>query len=594
MTLSNVTAGTVGAYTVVITSSSGSVTSSVATLSLLGMPVIVSQPANRSAWAGSNATFAVSATGSPPLGYQWHGNDGAPIDRGTNALLLLNEVRTNASGNYTVVVTNNYGSITSSAAALIVNELATQPTNQTMVAGETLALSIGMAGGGPLRFQWQCNGTNLPNNLIRTVAGISDYGFSGDGGPATNALLNLPGRVQFDRWGNLLIPDTCNNRVRKVDANGIITTVAGNGTNTDSGDGGPATNASLYLPNDAAWDAAGNMYIGDYQHVRKVDTNGIITTATAAVHNASGMAMDGLGRLYIAQFFENLVSRLDPGGTLTTVAGTGSSRFSGDGGAATLASLYGPSDVLLDAAGNLYIADSFNHRIRKVDTHGIITTLAGNGQDGYSGDGGPATAAGLYRSQALAMDAQGNLFIADSDNCRVREVDTNGIITTVAGNGSAQDTGDGGAATDAGVSYPWGIAFDSAGNLFFSTSYRVREVGLAGSPTYVLHNVSVSNAGAYRVIITSPSGSVTSQVVTVTVLLRPSITSLVPQPNGTMALNFTGTPNSTNRVWITSDLTPPAVWVAISTNVVGADGSWQCTDSNTAGCSTRFYRASMP
>jgi sugar lactone lactonase YvrE len=494
-----------------------------------------------------------------------------------------------------VVITNSFGSVTSSAAVLTVNELTAQPVSQTVVAGDTLVLSIGMAGGGPLRFQWQCNGTNLLNNLIRTVAGGSSVGFSGDGGPATNASLDLPGRIQFDRGGNLFIPDTYNSRVRKMDANGIITTVAGNGTAADSGDGGAATSASLYTPNDVAWDAAGNMYIGDYQHVRKVDTNGIITTATATVHNASGMAMDGLGRLCIAEFFDNVVCRLEPGGTLTTLAGTGGfGWFSGDGGAATQASLSGPSDVLLDAAGNLYIADSGNHRIRKVDTRAIITTVAGNGTNGYSGDGGPATAASLYHSQALTMDAQGNLFIADSSNNRVREVDTNGIITTVAGNGTSDDTGDGCAATNAGVSYPWGITFDSVGNLFFSTSYRVREVVLASSPTYVLNNVSSINAGSYKVIITSSSGSVTSQVATVTVLLRPSITSLVPQPNGTVVLSLTGTPNSSNRVWVTSDLTPPVAWAPISTNVAGADGRWQCTDSNAVGCSTRFYRASMP
>jgi sugar lactone lactonase YvrE len=491
------------------------------------------------------------------------------------------------------MITNGYGSTTSSAAALIVNELVTQPIDQTVLAGDAAILSVGVVGGGPLQFQWQLNGTNLPS-VIRTLAGGSTNGFSGDGGPATNALLDWPGRIEFDRRDDLFIADCSNGRIRRVDTNGIITTVAGNGTNTDSGDYGPATDAGLYLPNDVAWDAAGNLYIGDYQHVRQVDTNGIITTASAAVHNASGMAMDGSGRLYIAQFFENIVSRRDPNGRLTTVAGGGISGL-GDGGLATKASLNGPSDMLLDTAGNLYIADSFNNRVRKVDVYGIITTVAGNGQQGvYSGDGGPATAASLWHAQAMAMDAQGNLFIADSDNNRVREVDTNGIITTVAGNGSPEDTGDGGMATDAGAHHPWGIALDSAGNLFFSTDTRIREVGLAGGPTYTLQNVSLSNGGTYRVIINSPGGSVTSQVATLTVQARPSITHLALQSDGTVALSLAGAPNSTNRVWVTSDLTPPAAWVPISTNVAAADGSWQCTDSNAAGCTTRFYRISMP
>ena len=595
LTLSNVTAGNVGSYTVVITGAGGSVTSSVATLSLFGVPIILSQPASQSAWAGSNATFAVTATGSTPLWYQWYGNDGAPIDRGTNAVLLISAVNTDVAGSYTVVITNNYGSITSSAAALTVNELITQPASEIVLAGDTLTLGVGVGGAGPLRYRWQFNGTNLPNNLIRTVVGRDPGGFSGDGGPASNALLQWPGRIQFDRWGDLFIADTFNGRVRKVDTNGIITTVAGNGTNTDSGDGGAATNAGLDLPNDVAWDAAGNLYIGDYQHVRRVDTNGIISTATAAVWNASGLAMDASDRLFIAEYYNSVVCRLDPDGTLTTVAGTrGRSGFSGDGGAATNAKLNGPPDVILDAAGNLYISDSGNVRVRKVDIHGIITTVVGNGEPGFSGDGGAATAASLSPSHALAMDVQGNLFIADGDNNRVREVDTNGIITTVAGNGSAEDTGDGGAAPDAGVNHPWGIAFDGAGNLFFSTDSRVREVGLAGSATYSLQNVSLSNGGTYRVIITSPGGSVTSQVATLTVQVRPSITRLVPQSDGTVALSLTGTPNSTNRVWVTTDLTPPAAWVPISTNVAGADGSWQYTDSDAAGWSTRFYRVSMP
>ena len=461
--------------------------------------------------------------------------------------------------------------------------ITSQPASQTVLAGNTLILSVGVVGGGPRRFQWQFNGTNLPNNLISTAAGQSSVGFSGDGGPATNASLQLPGRVQFDRGGNLLIPDTVNNRVRKVDTNGFITTVAGNGTAADSGDGGAATNASLNFPNDVAWDAAGNMYIGDFQHVRKVNTNGVIATVTSAVWNASGLSMDGSGRLYIAQYQNAIVSRLDPGGALTTVAGPGSPAF-----------LKNPSDVCLDATGNLYITDSGSHRVRKVDTHGIFTTVAGNGQPGYSGDGSPATNASLYFPQALTMDAQGNLFIADSYNHRVREVDTNGIITTVAGNGASQDTGDGGAATAAGMSYPWGIAFNSAGNLFVSTDHQVREIGWAGSPTLTLRNVSLSNGGAYGVIITSSGGSVTSLVATVTVQVPPTITGFVRQPNGAAALAFTGTPNSTNRIWVTSDLTPPVAWLPISTNVAGADGRWQCTDFNSVNCSTRFYRASMP
>lgn len=461
--------------------------------------------------------------------------------------------------------------------------ITSQPASQAVWPGSNVTLTVTVAGVGPFAYNWQFNGTNLPNNLICTVAGQSSVGFSGDGGPATNASLHLPGRVQFDRGRNLLIPDTVNNRVRKVDTNGFITTVAGNGTAADSGDGGAATNASLNFPNDVAWDAAGNMYIGDYQRVRKVNTNGIIATVTSAVWNASGLSMDGSGRLYIAQYQNAIVSRLDSGGALTTVAGPGSPAF-----------LKNPSDVRLDATGNLYITDSGSHRVRKVDTHGIITTVAGNGQAGYSGDGSPATNASLYFPQTLTMDAQGNLFIADSYNHRVREVDTNGIITTVAGNGTSEDTGDGGAATDAGVSYPWGIAFNSAGNLFVSTDHQVREIGWAGSPTLMLRNVSLSNGGAYGVIITSSGGSVTSLVATVTVQVPPTITGLVRQSNGAVALAFTGTPNSTNRVWVTSDLTPLVAWLPISTNVAGADGRWQCTDSDSVSCSTRFYRASMP
>ena len=195
------------------------------------------------------------------------------------------------------------------------------------------------------------------DGTITTVAGTGTQGYGGDGGPATSALLNGPYRVTLDAAGNLYIADSSNNRIRKVDTNGTIATVAGNGSASYSGDGGEATNASLDYPEDTAFDAAGNMYIADLSNnaIRRVDTKGIITT----------------------------------------VAGNGFQGYSGDGGPATQASLDGPVSVAVDAAGNLYISDQGNNVIRKV-ANGIITTFAGNGNFGFSGDGGPATSAELH------------------------------------------------------------------------------------------------------------------------------------------------------------------------------------------------------
>ncbi len=174
-------------------------------------------------------------------------------------------------------------------------------------------------------------------------------------------------------------------------------------------------------------------------------------------------------------------------------------------------------------------------------------------------------------------------------------VDTNGIITTVAGNGSDTYSGDGGAATNAGLySGPDGLAFDTSGNLYIGTGYSVRKVGYTGYPTLTLNQVTTSDAGSYVVIVTSSEGSVTSEVATLTVQLPPSISVITPQPDGSVALSFTGTPNSTNRLWVATNLAPPAVWSPISTNIAGTDGTWHFTDSSAVGWSSRFYRASMP
>ena len=340
------------------------------------------------------------------------------------------------------------------------------------------------------------------SGIITTVAGNGTWGYSGDGGPATNASFWQPWGVAVDASGNLYIADSADRRIRKVDTYGIITTVAGNGAGGYSGDGGPATNASLCAPLGVAVDASGNLYIADWcnQRIRKVDTSGIITTVAgngaggysgdggpatnASLWWPSGVAVDASGNLYIAEVGNQRIRRVDTSGIITTVAGNGTAGYSGDGGPATNARLCWPSDVAVDASGNLYIADWYNHRIRKVDTSGIITTVAGNGTASYSGDGGPATNASLRYPHGVAVDVNGNLYIADYDNHRIRTVDPLGIITTVAGNGTEGYSGDGGPATNARLQYPSGVTVDTSGNLYIADrdNHRIRKVSLTNTP----------------------------------------------------------------------------------------------------------------
>jgi len=323
----------------------------------------------------------------------------------------------------------------------------------------------------------------VSGGTITTVAGNGNFGFSGDGGPATSASLYRPWGVAVDSAGNLYIPDAGNHRIRKV-SGGTITTVAGNGSQGSSGDGGPAASASLNSPMGVAVDSAGNLDIADWgnSRIRKVSGGTITTVAgnggyrfsgdggpatSASLSDPCGAAVDSAGNLYIADFWNNRIRKVS-GGTITTVVGNGGGGFSGDGGPATSASLYFPCGVAVDLAGNLYIADTYNGRIRKV-SGGTITTVAGNGNHGYSGDGGPATSASLYQPEGVAVDSAGNLYISDTFNNRIRKV-SGGTITTVAGNGSKGFSGDGGLATSASLYYPWGVAADSAGNLYIADS----------------------------------------------------------------------------------------------------------------------------
>jgi sugar lactone lactonase YvrE len=348
-----------------------------------------------------------------------------------------------------------------------------------------------------------------PNGIISTVAGTGTAGYSGDGGAGTSAKINFPVAVMADTGRNLFIVDSSNHRIRKLDTNNIITTLAGNSTNNFSGDGGAATNANLSSPQSLAVDSIGNVFVADYgnHRVRQIGTNGVITTiagrnlndgdfATNATLNVVYKSVfDSVGNFFIADTYDNLIRKIDTNGVITTVAGNGFYDYSGDGGAATNASLRHPLGLGLDAGGNLFIADQSNGRIRKVDTNGIISTVAGTGSPGFSGDGGAATNAKIWGFD-VAVDAGGNFLIADWANHRIRRVDTNGVISTVAGTGSSGSSGDGGAATNAKISTPTSVTFDSAGNFYMNDSFcRIRRVDTSGIISTVAGNGSTSYSG---------------------------------------------------------------------------------------------------
>ena len=275
---------------------------------------------------------------------------------------------------------------------------------------------------------------------VFTFAGTGEAGEVGNGGPATEAQFAFPTDPAVDGSGNLYVADSGNHRIRRIDAEGVITTIAGTGVRGFGGDGGPATEAQFAAPTDLALDESGNVYVSDWRSRR--------------------------------------IRRIDAEGVITTIAGTGVRGFGGDGGPATEAQFAVPSGLAVDGSGNLYVADSGNHRIRRIDAEGVITTIAGTGVRGFGGDGGPATEAQFAAPTDLALDGSGNLYVTDLTAIRIRRIDAEGVITTIAGSGPVFSqggySGDGGPATEAQFALPRGLAVDGSGNLYVADSGNQR------------------------------------------------------------------------------------------------------------------------
>ena len=309
--------------------------------------------------------------------------------------------------------------------------------------------------------------------VINTYAGNGSAGFSGDGGAPTSAQFSSPLGLTFDSTGNLYIVDSVNQRIRKI-SGGVISTVAGNGTGGYSGDGKAATSAELLNPSAVAVDSSGNLYIADtFNHViREVTTNGNISTiagdntggyagdggaaTVAELEFPAGVAVDSSGNIYIADSGNNVIREISAG-TINTIVG----------GLATPVHLNDPESVLLDSSGNLYISDQSGFRILEF-SGGVVNIIAGNGNIGSSGDNGLAVNAALDEPSGIALDAQGYLYICDTDNSRIRKVSPSGIITTIAGLGTPGYYGDGGPASGSLLDFPRGIVVDKSGNVYIS------------------------------------------------------------------------------------------------------------------------------
>lgn len=369
-----------------------------------------------------------------------------------------------------------------------------------------------------------------PDGTSTTIAGIGSSGYSGDGGPATSAALSLPSGVAVDAAGRVVLADTANHRIRRIEIDGTISTIAGTGVAGFSGDGGSAMLASIASPSDVAIDMQGRVVVADEDNnrIRRIAVDGTITTiagtgeagffgdggpaTSATLDSPRGIAIDPTGRVVIADTLHQRIRRIELDGALTTIACNGNDDFSGDGGAAVDAGCSGPHGVAIDSAGRVIVADTFNGRIRRVEGDGTITTIAGTGIFRFSGDGGPATDASMVSPLGVTVDDVGRVVIAESGNRRVRRIELDGTIITIAGTGGIGFSGEGGAATSAPLVAPNAVIIDDMGRVLLadSDSSRIVRIELDGTITTIAgtgeNGRSVDGVAAATAMLTYPAG----------------------------------------------------------------------------------------